>query len=348
MTTRISTIDNRLIKLAAVVLIAHLGTNFAHTITHLQIPVLLDPATTGIVMLTHYVLPVIGVVLLWKGVEKAGALIFFLSMAVSLFIQVSLHFVVANPDHVDFIPVGPWQLPFQLSAVGLLVSTVFGVLLGGWFLWKILVCSAHELPKTGRIDGVPDSGFRPMTRVMYWFSRQWFKCTIEPLTVMAHHRNILAGATAFELALVRANQVEKSLKELAMVKAAMMIGCEFCIDFGSAEARELGISDEQLRALTHFEQSNAFSAREKIALRYTSAMTNTPTTVPNELFEDLLSEFTEAELVELTAAIAFENFRGRFNHAFGIDAQGFTEGTYCPRPETSASNQNNSLSGVRS
>jgi hypothetical protein len=33
--------------------------------------------------------------------------------------------------------------------------------------------------------------------------------------------------------------------------------------------------------------------------------------------------------VELTAAIAWENFRARFNRGFGIDAEGFSEGAAC-------------------
>ena len=41
----------------------------------------------------------------------------------------------------------------------------------------------------------------------------------------------------------------------------------------------------------------------------------------------------EPQIVELTAAIAWENWRARFNHALGIEAHGFTEGAFCPIPE---------------
>ena len=34
-------------------------------------------------------------------------------------------------------------------------------------------------------------------------------------------------------------------------------------------------------------------------------------------------------LVELTAAIAWENHRARFNHALGMGYGGFSEGSYC-------------------
>ena len=63
------------------------------------------------------------------------------------------------------------------------------------------------------------------------------------------------------------------------------------------------------------------------------AMTRTPVDVPDELIEDLRKHYDEAQLVELTAAIAWENFRGRFNRTLGIEAGGFAAGAFCPLPE---------------
>src|SRR5947209_19784008 len=62
-------------------------------------------------------------------------------------------------------------------------------------------------------------------------------------------------------------------------------------------------------------------------------MTQTPVDVPEKLFLRLTEEFSEAQLVELTAAIAWENYRARFDHAFGIETEGFSEGSiaYVPR-----------------
>jgi alkylhydroperoxidase family enzyme len=61
-------------------------------------------------------------------------------------------------------------------------------------------------------------------------------------------------------------------------------------------------------------------------------MTHTPVEVPDALFQGLRENFTEAQLVELTATIAWENYRARFNHAFGLEAEGFSEGAYCALP----------------
>ena len=65
-------------------------------------------------------------------------------------------------------------------------------------------------------------------------------------------------------------------------------------------------------------------------------MTVTPVEVPDELFERLREHFDEPQLVELTAEIAWENYRARFDHAFDIGSQGFSRGAMCALPEPKA------------
>jgi hypothetical protein len=65
-------------------------------------------------------------------------------------------------------------------------------------------------------------------------------------------------------------------------------------------------------------------------------LTNTPVDVPDELFAALRTRLDEGALVELTASIAWENYRARFDHAFGLEAEGYSEGRYCPLPVRAA------------
>lgn len=67
-------------------------------------------------------------------------------------------------------------------------------------------------------------------------------------------------------------------------------------------------------------------------LEYADAMTQTPVVVPDALFARLREKFTEAQLVELTSGIAWENYRARFDHAFGIEAENFSEDAVCAVP----------------
>jgi alkylhydroperoxidase family enzyme len=97
--------------------------------------------------------------------------------------------------------------------------------------------------------------------------------------------------------------------------------------------RKAGISEAQLGDLARFEESPAFHATEKLVLRLTVALTRTPATVDDTLFAALRREFSEPQLVELATAIAWENYRARFNRTFAIAAEGFSQGAFCPLPE---------------
>ena len=70
-------------------------------------------------------------------------------------------------------------------------------------------------------------------------------------------------------------------------------------------------------------ESALFSALERDALEYAEKMTITGERVSDELWKRVSGHFTEAQLVELTAAVALENFRSKFNVPLQIEAQGF-------------------------
>ena len=94
---------------------------------------------------------------------------------------------------------------------------------------------------------------------------------------------------------------------------------------------------EKVAEVLNWRDSKLFSPAERAALEYAERITYTDRQVDDALFAELKKHFTEAQLVELTAAIAWENYRARFDHAFGIEAQGFSEGAYCPLPERATS-----------
>ncbi|HLZ41338.1 MAG TPA: hypothetical protein VKQ11_10265 [Candidatus Sulfotelmatobacter sp.] len=96
--------------------------------------------------------------------------------------------------------------------------------------------------------------------------------------------------------------------------------------------RASGITAEQIANLNHYRSDFNFSDLERLVLEYADAMTRTPVDVPNALFARLRERFTEAQLVELTSGIAWENYRARYDHAFGIEAENFTEGAVCAMP----------------
>jgi 4-carboxymuconolactone decarboxylase len=104
------------------------------------------------------------------------------------------------------------------------------------------------------------------------------------------------------------------------------------MDIGSAVGRNEGVTERQLTELADFEHSDAFDDLEKAVLRFATHLTLTPADVPNEVFDALRPHLTPRQLVELTSAIAWENYRSRFNRAFGVGAEGFADGGVCAVP----------------
>lgn len=97
--------------------------------------------------------------------------------------------------------------------------------------------------------------------------------------------------------------------------------------------RRQGVTEQQILDLAKFETSPAFDELERAVLRYAVAMTRTPVDVPEAVFAALRRHFDERQMVELTSAIAWENYRARFDHAFGVESEGFADGAVCALPD---------------
>jgi AhpD family alkylhydroperoxidase len=158
--------------------------------------------------------------------------------------------------------------------------------------------------------------------------------TITP--VIAHSRSNMLGWGAFEWFHEHGHEVDERLKTLAATKVATRVGCQFCIDIGTALGRTAGVTEEQLRDFHDYRTSAAFSEEEKLVIEYADELTGDPVAVSDELFARLREHFSESQIVELTSAIAIENFRARFNNALDVAPAGFSEGQFCPLPDAVA------------
>jgi alkylhydroperoxidase family enzyme len=184
-----------------------------------------------------------------------------------------------------------------------------------------------------RIDAPKRTG--PITKLLLWMAKRGSGGKVpEPFALQAHTPRLLKGYAGFEWTFMKSHRAPERLKALAELKAAALAGCEWCMDFGSWLAQDhAGVTEEQLRELPNFRESEAFDEDEKLVLEYAECISRTPVDVPDELFERLRARFDEAQLIELTYAAAIENMRARFNWALGITPQGWSEGAACIRPE---------------
>ena len=82
------------------------------------------------------------------------------------------------------------------------------------------------------------------------------------------------------------------------------------------------MSDEKILALGDYGSSPLYDGAERVALEYADAMTISGRDVGDELFARLRRFYDDDAIVELTAAIAWENASSKFNRALRIPSQG--------------------------
>ena len=89
---------------------------------------------------------------------------------------------------------------------------------------------------------------------------------------------------------------------------------------------QTGADEEKVREVPTWRESARFSPMERAALEYAEAMTITGQRVCEDLFARVRSFFDEAQVVELSAAVALENFRSKLQRAAGNRGPGLLRG----------------------
>jgi AhpD family alkylhydroperoxidase len=111
--------------------------------------------------------------------------------------------------------------------------------------------------------------------------------------------------------------LESSLLNLVFLRASQMNRCAFCIAMHWREAKEAGLSDDQLHGLLVWREASWYSDRERAALAWTEAITDIAGThAPDYVYLEAQAAFTERELVDLTLAISTINSWNRFAIGF--------------------------------
>lgn len=83
-----------------------------------------------------------------------------------------------------------------------------------------------------------------------------------------------------------------------------------------------GTSEEKILAVEEHTASEYFSPAEKVALALADAMTLSHEDVSEALFARVREHYGEEQIIELCAAIAWENASSKFNRALRIGSQG--------------------------
>ena len=123
-----------------------------------------------------------------------------------------------------------------------------------------------------------------------------------PYTTLS--RDAYHGLGATQKALEKSS-LGKSLIELVNLRVSQINGCAFCLDMHATLLRAGDTSDAKLDSLAGWRVSRHFSERERAALAWAESLADVARThAPDEVFEPLKAHFTDAEISDLTFAVA--------------------------------------------
>jgi AhpD family alkylhydroperoxidase len=175
-----------------------------------------------------------------------------------------------------------------------------------------------------RIGNLPPGRYPWDVRLILGMQRRKYGRALEPALLWGRIPRALSMLTLLYRSIDRARSpLDPVLRSLLQTRISQINGCSFCVDLNSAAVLERHGSEEKLAALPLYASSALFSERERAAIAYAEAVTDSARRVDDALFARLQQSFNEQEVVELTALVAFQNMSSKFNSALGVPAQGF-------------------------
>jgi AhpD family alkylhydroperoxidase len=111
--------------------------------------------------------------------------------------------------------------------------------------------------------------------------------------------------------------IEEGLVELVKIRASQINGCAACLAMHTEAARSRGESEERIYLLDAWRESPLYSDRERAALAWTEALTLIAGShAPDDVYEALKTQFTDAEQVNLSLLIVAINGWNRLQVGF--------------------------------
>lgn len=158
-------------------------------------------------------------------------------------------------------------------------------------------------------------------RLLFFLARKRYGKVMRPLQVAAHVPSFLLPFMMTNRFAHIHGELPESTRLLAMQLVGEINRCDWCIDFGrSLATRE---ARQKIFHVAEYESYPAFTEPERAAMRYAAEATRSPVEVGDETFARLRRHFNERQIVELTFAVAIENFFNRVNAPLQIEAEGF-------------------------
>jgi AhpD family alkylhydroperoxidase len=123
--------------------------------------------------------------------------------------------------------------------------------------------------------------------------------------------------------------VEKSLQNLIYFRVSQINGCAYCLDMHSKDLRAEGETEQRLHMIAGWREATVYTDRERAAFAWAEAVTLvTEGHVPDAVFKEARTQFSEEELIDLTLAVIAINSYNRINVAFRVPGGSYKVGQW--------------------
>jgi uncharacterized peroxidase-related enzyme len=113
------------------------------------------------------------------------------------------------------------------------------------------------------------------------------------------------------------SEVDRGFKRLVGHVASRAAGCSYCMAHTAEGALLFGVEERRLAAVWEFRTSPLFTEAERVALDFALAAASVPNDVTDELFAEMRKHWSENQIVEIAAVVAYFGFLNRWNDTMG-------------------------------
>lgn len=175
-----------------------------------------------------------------------------------------------------------------------------------------------------RVPAKPLDRYPWYLRPFFWNQRRKYGAVLDPALLWARSPKLFATVALLYGALDRSSSpVEPALRSLVTVRVSQINWCRFCVDINQATLLRRGVTEAKVLDLADWRNSSRFTPRERAALDYAEAMTDSTRRVDDQVMAEVRRHFDDDGIVELTGLIAFQNLSSKFNSALDVSPQGF-------------------------
>lgn len=175
----------------------------------------------------------------------------------------------------------------------------------------------RRTPPSPRLAPLPES-HSPELKENFEFSKKNLGFVPNSMLIMQRKPKLVKAFSQVSQAIWDPqSEVSLGFKRLVGHVASRAAGCIYCMAHTAGGALHFGVEARRLAAVWEYRTSPLFTEAEPVALDFALAAASVPNDVTDEMFADMREHWSENQIVEIAAVVAYFGFLNRWNDTMG-------------------------------